>query len=230
ILTLNEAGFVVAADDHVGHGRTAFDSRSWSDLGDKGHMTMAEDEDTLRGIVQEAHPDIPYFRFGHIMGSMIARHYEARYGVAMAGVIICGTSGVFPMAKEVAATLKNEMDAGNGEVVDPKYVDQLLGWMTERIEAPNTPNDWVSSDPDVVSDHANDPFNNFTSPPNVRSLHDFAMMMVTIVGTEWAEKVPAQIPVYNIAGDQDPVGGYGEGVYAVSNWLTETGHDVTTKL
>src|SRR5699024_2749818 len=224
ILTLNEAGFVVAADDHVGHGKTAFDSGNWSDWGDKGHMTMAEDEHTLRGIVQEAYPDIPYFMFGHSMGSMIARIYAAKYGEGMAGLIICGTSGVCPVAKEVAATLKNEMGAGTGEVVDPKYVDQLLGWMTVRIEALNTHNDWVSSD------HANDPFNNFTSPPNVRSLHDFAMMMVTIVGTEWAEKVPAQIPVYNIAGDQDPVGGYGEGVYAVSNWLTETGHDVTTKL
>ena len=30
ILTLNEAGFVVAADDHVGHGKTAYDSDNWS--------------------------------------------------------------------------------------------------------------------------------------------------------------------------------------------------------
>jgi alpha-beta hydrolase superfamily lysophospholipase len=39
------------------------------------------------------------------------------------------------------------------------------------------------------------------------------------------------LPVYNIAGDQDPVGDYGEGVYAVSNWLANTGHRrVKTKL
>ena len=35
---------------------------------------------------------------------------------------------------------------------------------------------------------------------------------------------------YNIAGDMDPVGEYGEGVYAVSNWLHSTGHNVKTKL
>lgn len=230
ILTLNEAGFVVAADDHVGHGKTAYDSGDWSDWGEKGYMTMAEDEHTLRGIVQESYPDLPYFMFGHSMGSMIARGYAATYGEGMAGLLICGTSGVFPVAEEVASTLKKEIDAGDGEVVNPDYVDQLLGWMTERIKTPETPNDWISSDPDVVSDHANDPFNNFTSPPNVRSLYAFAMMMDTIVGTEWAKKVPVSIPVYNIAGDQDPVGQYGEGVYAVSNWLAETGHDVTTKL
>ena len=42
--------------------------------------------------------------------------------------------------------------------------------------------------------------------------------------------MPATLPVYNIAGDQDPVGMYGQGVYQVSNWLAETGHDVRTKL
>lgn len=230
ILTLNEAGFVVAADDHVGHGKTAYDSGNWSDWGDKGYMTMAEDEHALRDMLQEAYPDIPYFMFGHSMGSMIARGYAAKYGEGMDGLLLCGTSGVFPVAKEVASTLQKEIDAGRGTEVNPDYVDQLLGWMTERIDNPNTPNDWISKDPAVVRDHANDPFNNFASPPNVRSLHDFAMMMETIVGTEWARKVPAGLPIYNIAGDEDPVGQYGEGVYTVSNWLTETGHDVTTKL
>ena len=38
------------------------------------------------------------------------------------------------------------------------------------------------------------------------------------------------MPIYNIAGDQDPVGEYGVGVYQVSNWLIQTGHTVTTKL
>ena len=44
-------------------------------------------------------------------------------------------------------------------------------------------------------------------------------MMTVILGTEWAEKYQHSLPIYNIAGDMDPVGEYGEGVYAVSNWL-----------
>ena len=230
ILKLNEEGFVVVADDHVGHGKTAADSGNWSDWGDKGYMTMAEDEHTLRKIAQEQYPDLPYFMFGHSMGSMIARGYAATYGEGMDGLILCGTSGVFPKAAELIPVLKKQIDEGRGEEVDPAYLGEFLGWMTERIENPNTPNDWISGDPDVVRDHANDPFNNFSSPPNIRSLYYFAMMMDTIVGTEWAEKVPTSIPVYNIAGDQDPVGQYGEGVYAVSNWLAATGNQVKTKL
>ncbi|WP_339320885.1 alpha/beta fold hydrolase [Paenibacillus sp. FSL W8-0194] len=230
ILKLNEEGFVVAADDHVGHGKTAYDSGNWSDWGAHGYMTMAEDEHSLRQRVQEKYPGLPYVMFGHSMGSMIARCYAAAYGEGIDGLILCGTSGVFPNAGEVAKVLKEQVDRGNGEEIDPSYLQKLLGWMTERCENASTPNDWICGDPDVVADHAHDPFNNFTTPPNIRSLYYFVMMMETIVGTQWAEKVPASIPVYNIAGDQDPVGQYGEGVYAVSNWLAETGHQVETKV
>ncbi len=229
ILTLNEAGFVVAANDHVGHGKTAADSGNWSDWGEKGYMTMAEDEHSLRQRVQQEYPELPYFMYGHSMGSMIVRGYATVYGEGVDGMILCGTSGTFPNA-ELIPVLKALVDEGKGEEVDPAYLGNLLGWMTARIESPNTANDWISGDPDVVQDHANDPFNNFTSPPNIRSLYYFVQMMDTIVGTEWAEKIPTSIPFYNIAGDQDPVGQYGEGVYAVSNWLAETGHRVQTKI
>lgn len=102
--------------------------------------------------------------------------------------------------------------------------------MTDRIDNPNTPNDWISKDPDVVNDHANDPFNNFQSVPNIRSLYQFAQMIEQNMETEWAKQVPTALLIYNIAGDQDPVGMYGEGVYAVSNWLAQTDHDIKTKL
>lgn len=230
ILALNEAGYVVAADDHIGHGKTASDSGNWSDWGDKGYKTMAEDEHTLRKIVQEKHPHLPFVMFGHSMGSMITRSYAAMYGEGIDGVVLCGTSGHFPTAQEMNATLYKEIEDGNGEEVYDAYLNQLMGWMTERIPHPDTPNDWISIDPDVVSDHAKDPFNNFTSIPNIRSLYYFTEMMLQINGTTWAAQVPLSLPIYNIAGDHDPVGQYGEGVYAVSNWLAETGHEVATKL
>ncbi len=37
-------------------------------------------------------------------------------------------------------------------------------------------------------------------------------------------------PIYNIAGDQDPVGQYGTGVYQCANWLADSGHHVDTVL
>lgn len=43
-----DAGYIVAADDHVGHGKTAMVNNVWGDWGDKGYHTMMEDEHTLK--------------------------------------------------------------------------------------------------------------------------------------------------------------------------------------
>lgn len=234
ILKLNDAGFIVAADDHVGHGKTAYISGNWTDWGDKGYMTMTEDEHTFRKIVQKEYPDLPYFMFGHSMGSMIARCYAATYGEGIDGLMLCGTPGVFKTAATLISTLKKLIDEGKGEESAAAYEEKLMEWMwtSKRYEEKpiTSRSEWVCSDPEVIADHGRDIYSNLVTSPNIRSLYHFVMMMEVNVGTEWAKKVPISIPVYNIAGDKDPVGNYGEGVYAVSNWLAETGHMVRTKV
>lgn len=225
-----DADYIVAADDHVGHGKTAIENNVWGDWGDKGPHTMMEDEHILKEIVCEKYPNLPYFLFGHSMGSFITRDFIAKYGDELAGATICGTTGQFRNAREAAEQLKKGIDAGHGMESDAEYVGTLLGWMCERINEPKIGNEWICADPYVQVDHANDPFDAFTKPTSNRSLYDFTQMMIQIEGTEWAAKVPTSLPIYNIAGDQDPVGEYGKGVYEVSNWLIDTGHQVKTKL
>ena len=224
------AGYIVAADDHVGHGKTAMVNNVWGDWGDKGYHTMMEDEHTLKKIVCEKYPNLPYFLFGHSMGSFITRDFIAKYGNELNGATICGTTGIFRGAKEVKEKLKEIIDAGHGEESDPNIVGSLMGWMCERCGEVQIGNEWICHDPYVQKDHAQDPFDAFTRPTSNRSIYDFIQMMLTIEGTQWAKKVPKKLPIYNIAGDQDPVGEYGLGVCQVSNWLVETGHHVTTKL
>ena len=230
ILAFLDAGYIVAADDHVGHGKTAMVNNVWGDWGDKGYHTMMEDEHTLKKIVCEKYPNLPYFLFGHSMGSFITRDFIAKYGNELNGATICGTTGIFRGAKEVKEKLKEIIDAGHGKESDPNIVGSLMGWMCERCGEVQIGNEWICHDPYVQKDHAQDPFDTFTRPTSNRSIYDFIQMMLTIEGTQWAKKVPKKLPIYNIAGDQDPVGEYGLGVCQVSNWLVETGHHVTTKL
>lgn len=230
IVKFMDAGYIVAADDHVGHGKTALENDTWGDWGDKGVHTMMEDEHTLTTIVKEKYPNLPYFLFGHSMGSMISRDYIATYGEELNGVTLCGTCGVFRHAEEAAELLKKLIEEGKGKETDPSIVGNLMGWMCEYCGEVKLGNEWICDDAYVQQDHAADPFDAFTKPTNNQSMYDFTQMMSVILGTEWAEKVPTALPIYNIAGDMDPVGEYGEGVYAVSNWLHSTGHNVKTKL
>jgi alpha-beta hydrolase superfamily lysophospholipase len=231
ILKLNEAGFVVCADDHVGHGKTAADSGTWGDYGSKGYMTTTEDEKSLHDLVSSSYPSLPYFMFGHSWGSMIARNFAAHYGTLLKGLVICGTCGIMENIGPVQKELRILVDGGKGDERDIQFVGRMFAGWTSRYEDPQSPNDWISSDPDVVADHAADPFNNLYNAPTHQANLDLADLVAAITGPRWAEKIPRDLPVYNIAGDQDPVGNYGEGVYAVSNWLVNAGHRrVRTKL
>jgi alpha-beta hydrolase superfamily lysophospholipase len=231
IVRFMDAGFIVAADDHVGHGKTAMENDCWGDWGDKGPHTMMEDEHLLTLKVKEMYPDLPHFMFGHSMGSFIARDYITKYGDELNGVTLCGTSGTFPGLDDGIAYLEKLIEEGKGLESDQAVGGLVMGWMFARCEEGVTlGNEWICHDPFVQKDHAEDPFDAFTKPTSNRSFLDFCRMIEQITGPEWAAKVPHELPIYNIGGDQDPVGQYGQGVYEVSNWLAAAGCDVRTQL
>lgn len=230
VLRLLDEGFVVAADDHVGHGLTAQLSDTWGDYGSGGYATTTEDEKSLHDIVVERFPGLPFFMFGHSWGSMIARDFAAEHGDLLSGVVLCGTSGLRENTVELRGRLGALVAEGHAQDVRPELVGELLEGFTARYPTLRSPNDWIALDPDVVRDHGADPFNNFTKAPTVQALHDFTSLWIDVHSREWAQRVPTGVPVYVIAGDQDPVGNYGEGPYQAANWLAETGHPVTTRL
>jgi len=231
IMKLNDAGFVVCADDHVGHGKTASDANTWGDLGDKGYMTTVEDEHTLRKLVTADYPDLPYFMFGHSWGSIIARNYAAKYSEGMAGLIICGAPAKNRAFLGLIEKTRPYINQGKDNEVVFEIINDIFGGMNCRYENVKTPNDWIAADELVVADHARDPFNNLNTPMNVRLLHDVSEALHMIQGEEWAARVPVTMPIYNIAGDMDPVADFGEGTYMITRWLADTGHrKVTTKV
>lgn len=231
IVKFMDAGFIVAADDHVGHGKTALENDCWGDWGDQGPHTMMEDEYTLTQVVKDMYPDLPYFMFGHSMGSFIARDYITKYGDELDGVTLCGTSGVFPGLDNSIEYLTKLVEDGKGLESDPDAGSVVMGWMFARCdEGVELGNEWICHDQFVQRDHAEDPFDAFTKPVSNRSFLDFCKMIECVSSPKWAESVPKDLPIYSIGGDQDPVGEYGEGVYQVSNWLIAAGCDVDTKL
>ena len=228
---LTKRGILVTGEDHLGHGKSVSEGGSFGYFCEQDPATVVvRDVHRLKKITEEQYPQVPYIILGHSMGSFITRDFIAKYGDELAGATICGTTGIFRGAEETGKKLKEAIDAGHGEESDPSYTGELMGWMCERCGEVSIGNEWICADPYVQRDHADDPFDAFTRPTSNRSVYDFIQMMLQIEGTKWAEKVPTDLPIYNIAGDQDPVGEYGVGVYQVSNWLVQTGHNVTTKL
>lgn len=234
--TLLDAGFVVAHDDHVGHGSTARRNDTWGDPGEAGWETTVLDERRLHDAVraelrQAGHAELPFTMFGHSWGSMIAREYAARHGDDLEALVLCGV--VYGMRQDETMSRMAEDALAAGRAAEPALdvAEAVFGPMTARYTDVRTANDWIACDPEVVDDHAADPLNMMTvGAPTYQLFADFAALMAAVTGAQWAARMPVDLPVHLIAGDQDPAGNYGEGVYAVANLLAEAGSRSTSTM
>lgn len=228
ISALLDAGFVVAADDHAGHGATAVASGVWMDTGENGARAVVDDERTLHDAAVEAFPGLPYFVFGHSWGSMIARGYATAYGDDLAGLALCGIAaqidGVAALDRAALAAAASE------KATEPAldFMGAMFAGMVERYPDAVNGNEWIAKDPGVLADHANDPLNALADPMTYRFVNDF-VGLYDAVNDGWAQTVSTELPVLIVAGDQDPVTNYGEGAFHVANALWRNGsRDVRT--
>ena len=223
ISKFNQAGYVVFADDHLGHGKTGVDGGHLGDPHSGGYMTYLKDEKQLHDIAKAAYPELPYFVFGHSWGSMLARAYAAHYGEDLVGLLLCGLCSQWEGC-EIEYADPEFKAAYEADPYQPAgaWFDKVFCGMTDRVENPNSPADWIANNPDIVADHAGDMFNTFDT--TLELAYDFVQLYHFIESDDWAPMVPKSIPVYLISGDQDPCGNYGEGLYHVANLLAKTGH------
>ena len=91
---LTAAGYAVYASDHRGHGSTA---RTPTDAGyfadDNGFDTVVDDMHLVSDHAREENPGLPFFLFGHSMGSFLSRSYVTRFAADLDGLVLSGTAG-----------------------------------------------------------------------------------------------------------------------------------------
>ena len=88
---LADNGFVVVANDHLGHGKTAENEQELCFFAEKdGWNDVVSDMDQLHKLTAAKYPDVPYFLFGHSMGSFLTRTYIIDHPEGLKGVIISG--------------------------------------------------------------------------------------------------------------------------------------------
>ena len=113
-------GFVVGAHDHVGHGKSVLDAR---DLGhitlDQGDAVLVNDVDRVRRALFEQFSDLPYFIFGHSMGSFVTRVYLSEHAKGVKVLDSMGAGGF-------ARAIENPRTPLDWISVDPAVVDAYI--------------------------------------------------------------------------------------------------------
>lgn len=227
---LNDNGYAVFINDHLGHGKSVADDSQLGFFGtEKGWMNIVNDAKSLTDIAKNESPDLPVILFGHSMGSFIARLYSSLYGDNINGAVYCGTAGANPAAG-VGLSVVNAIIKIKGTHHRSKLIDKLaFGTYNSKIKSARTSFDWLTTDNDIVDKYIEDDYCGFLF--TACGYRDLMEMIVKINTPEWFASVRTDLPIYLIAGDADPVGNYGKGIKEVYHKLTETKHtDVTIKL
>ncbi len=209
---LNEYGFVVVGNDHLGHGQSVqSDDMHGFFCGKDGNLTVLKDLHRLRCITKRRYPDIPYFWLGHSMGSFLTRQYIARCGDGLAGVIIMGTGSQPEAALLAGKALCRALAAVHGWHYRSDLVNGMsLGSYNRHFEPGRTKCDWLTKDTQIVDAYVQDPWCTFVFTLNgyynlFKSIED-AQDPVVI------RNIPEDLPMFLVSGLEDPVGDFGRGV------------------
>lgn len=220
---LNENGFIVCAEDHLGHGKSV---KTAGDLGyfndEKDYFTVVEDIYALKQTVQKQTGQLPWFVLGHSMGSFFCRKYISLYGGEFAGAVIMG-SGFKSKATLNFALFAVKLNAlFCGWRNRSKTIKKLaFGAYNKKFKPARTQNDWLSKDSSNVDAYEADPLCGFSFTNNGYRV------LFSVIKQACSKKVinavPKNLPVYFVAGDKDPVGDYGKGVIKAANKFHKAG-------
>lgn len=227
---LCEQGYAFIINDHVGHGRSI---KSDSDLGyfngdkNKAGIGFVDDVHKLTLIAKEEFKK-PVILMGHSMGSFVARHYITKYASDIAGAIICGTAGPNPAAGAgiAAASLIEKI---KGAKHKSEFINGLaFGTYNKRCEK-RTPFDWLSVNKENIDKYIDDKYCGFLF--TVSGYKNLFEVLKFVSDANAFSATPKELPMYLIAGTEDPVGMYGKGVKTVYDKFVQTGHkNVAIKL
>ena len=208
---MNEQGFLVVAQDHMGHGKSGGENLPQGYFYG-GWFAAVDDTYHLLQDTMKQYPDVPYILFGHSMGSFIARTILARYpDSGIKGCIICGTGwmpdAVLAMGKTVAGAIGKLC----GKQKPSKFLHGMMfGSYNNRVEHPRTACDWLTRDSKIVDAYIADPKCGFIASAGLA--RDMLSGIQYIQKTETLQMMNRQTPIFFIAGSDDPVGNYGAGV------------------
>lgn len=228
---LNTQGFYVVGNDHLGHGKSVRDETNLGYFAKhEGNFCVLGDMKTLHDDTKKKYPDVPYFLLGHSMGSFLARQYIEKYPDGLDGAIIMGT-GYQPMVTlDLGIAMTATLQQTHGSHYRSEVVNNTaLGSYNKAFEPARTKCDWLTKDEAIVDAYIANPLNQFMF--TVNGYYNMFRGIRYCQRQENLNKIPKDLPILVVSGEQDPVGEFGKGPKTVAEiYKNNNIKDVTLKL
>ncbi len=223
---LAEKGYVVAVHDQAGHGRSVGkDGRFGSFAERDGDVVLVKDFGKMVELLRSRYRHLPFFVFGHSLGSFVARAYIASSPEALDGAIFSGTCERMRPPVLLKYRLKRLVKK-YGRSPSKKAEELMLGDFAAAFPEKGS---WLTTNPDSLPKREEDPY--YGCSMCADAFLDMFNLMVYVSGQEWMEAMPKGMPLLFLSGARDPLGGAGEGIRSlVSDLLDADMSDVTCRI
>ena len=208
-------GYYVTGHDHLGHGKSI---QTEEDLGyfneTRGNQYVIGDIHKLRELTMKKHPGVPYYMLGHSMGSFLLREYLTMYGTGLAGAIIMGTGYQGALVLNAGQLVCKVIAVFKGWKYRSKFVDNLsFGSYNKKFEPAETTKDWITSDKERKKKYVDDPLCSYMF--TLGAYYQMFEGMKVLTRKDSIARIPKELPILFVSGEDDPVGAFGKGVIKV---------------
>ncbi len=219
---LTGKGFVVAGNDHLGHGGSVKDAADFGYFAkNDGYKLVVDDLYRMNKILKEEYKDLPVFLLGHSMGSFMARLYAAKYPESISGIIIHGTGGKNPLLTLGKAVIGVTKLFCGGRHRSRMVTALAFGSYNSTFPKEEGMNAWLTRDLSRVADRDSDERTNYIF--TLSAYKDLFTALGECNSEKWYSSYPIYLPTLIMSGDADPVGNYGKGVREVYEGLSSAG-------
>ena len=221
---LTEHGYLVVAEDHMGHGRSV-NGDGIQGYFHGGWFSAVEDTWRLMQQTRAEYPDIPYILLGHSMGSFMARTILCKYpDCGLTAAVICGTGWQPAFALPGLIKVVEGICKVSGETKpNAKLQNLVFGSYNKKVEHPRTAFDWLSRDSKIVDEYIAHPLCGFIASAGL--LRDMMKGIHYIEQPGNLANMNSSLPVFFIACGDDPVGPYGKAVQTCAKAFRKAGMD-----
>lgn len=216
---LVQHGYVAVIHDHRGHGASV---RYPEDVGyfyTEDSQVIVEDLYAVSEMIRARYPDLSLTLFAHSMGTLVARNYLKVHDGVLDRLILCGPPTRNPAVGMAIRMARQSIKRKGARYRNLKLNALAFGSANRRFGGTGN---WLSSDPKTVEDYRKDPLCGYVFTNN-GFLNLFQLLQEAYRSSGWEVTKP-DLPIFLIAGEEDPVIQSERKFRALKNFLCRRGY------
>ena len=217
---LAKQGYICAIHDHRGHGASVKDTSHLGYFYTNDITYVVDDAYLVTEYLENKYPTLRISIFSHSMGTLVSRNYLKKYDTHIEKIVLCGPPTENKLV-DVALFAGKITGLFYDDYKPNKILNKLsVGYYNKGYEKEN---EWICSNLQTVSSYNTDSLCGFTFTTS-GFMNLFRLLKSAFIKEDWNPQ-NSSLPIFLIAGEDDPVIQGKQKFNELEEFLKEVGYE-----